>query len=399
MALRADGSVAYNGKGDYKSENPNQWTDVLAIALGEDHVVCLKTDGSVVSFAGDRNIELPKGWHLGTTPLEVDESLAQAVAESEAVLPEKQLSQNTYGAYGQGFAGPVWVEVSFDEEGGIGYFTIGDEKFCETEGFGRKVQWPDFMDQFYGLKAPLSLADIDAVSGATTSSRAVVEGINKAYEQWLQATGKTVETVKGSAKGLIGLVNVEVAFDEHGKILFLIVDASQETEAFGSQVEKSSFRDQFLGMKAPVDMADVDAVSGATYSSKAVAEGINNAYLLWLQANGKAAETVPAQEEAAQPDAMAVKSWSASEKGFSGPVKVDVVFDAEGKIKSLSVAAENETPGFGKNVEESSFQDQFIGMKAPVNIADVDVASHATISSTAAVNAINKAYELYLQSK
>ena len=130
-----------------------------------------------------------------------------------------------------------------------------------------------------------------------------------------------------------------------------------------------------------------------------MAEGINNAYLLWLQANGKAAETVPAQEEAAQPDAMAVKSWSASEKGFSGPVKVDVVFDAEGKIKSLSVAAENETPGFGKNVEESSFQDQFIGMKAPVNIADVDVASHATISSAAAVNAINKAYDLYLQSK
>ena len=94
-----------------------------------------------------------------------------------------------------------------------------------------------------------------------------------------------------------------------------------------------------------------------------------------------------------------MKSWSASEEGFSGPVKVDVVFDAEGKIKSLSVAAEHETPGLGKNVEESSFRDQFIGMKAPVNMADIDVATYATISSTAAVNAINKAYELYLQSK
>lgn len=81
----------------------------------------------------------------------------------------------------QGFGGEVLVTVSFEgDKNTISAVSIVADS--ETTGLGSLVTEADFTSQFAGKSAPLTISDIDAVSGATISSTAVVDGINSANE-------------------------------------------------------------------------------------------------------------------------------------------------------------------------------------------------------------------------
>ncbi len=95
-----------------------------------------------------------------------------AKAEPKALEPVK--------AAKDGFAGPVAVLVGFNDMGEIVSLVIGDESFSETDGLGAEALKPEFAAQFIGKKAPLKITDIDALSGATITSEAVVAAINEA---------------------------------------------------------------------------------------------------------------------------------------------------------------------------------------------------------------------------
>ncbi|NLJ65580.1 MAG: FMN-binding protein, partial [Christensenellaceae bacterium] len=81
------------------------------------------------------------------------------------------------------FGGPVFVEVTFDENSKITALKIGDDNFAETPGIGDVVLEDDFIKQFIGKAAPISIKDIDAVSGSTVTTEAVIDGINEALRQ------------------------------------------------------------------------------------------------------------------------------------------------------------------------------------------------------------------------
>jgi electron transport complex protein RnfG len=83
----------------------------------------------------------------------------------------------------QGFGGPIQVTVGMDMTGAITGVSVGGPEFKETQGLGAKTQDPAFTDQFKTKTAPLTLgSDVDAVSGATISSTAVVKAVNSASE-------------------------------------------------------------------------------------------------------------------------------------------------------------------------------------------------------------------------
>ena len=87
-------------------------------------------------------------------------------------------------ASSKGYGGPVTVEVAFEVPNGIiASLSIGSDKFAESEGYGAKALEPEFIDQFIGLRAPVAMEEIDAISGATTTTEAVVNAINKAYSK------------------------------------------------------------------------------------------------------------------------------------------------------------------------------------------------------------------------
>ena len=80
-----------------------------------------------------------------------------------------------------GYGGPVLVRLTLDDQGRIAAMEVGGARFAETEGVGSRVKDESFIQQFIGLTPPLTLnTDVDAVSGATISSQAVVDAVNEA---------------------------------------------------------------------------------------------------------------------------------------------------------------------------------------------------------------------------
>lgn len=90
-----------------------------------------------------------------------------------------------------------------------------------------------------------------------------------------------------SDKGYNGTINIMIGVDTEGKLIGLAVMTHSETPGKGSLVEEPDFRDQFKGLQVPQDVklsgagGKIDGISGATVSSKAVAEAVAKALELF----------------------------------------------------------------------------------------------------------------------
>ena len=92
-----------------------------------------------------------------------------------------------------------------------------------------------------------------------------------------------------------------------------------------------------------------------------------------------------------------------SEKGYNGLVKLMVGFDKEGKIFKIAVLEQKETPGLGTKMTSEKFLSQYNGknpetwkLKVKKDGGDTDAITGATISSRAFDDAVQNAYDIYL---
>jgi len=292
--------------------------------------------------------------------------------------------------------------MQLDDAGAITEITIGDAFFNETEGFGAKALEESFQAQFIGKVPPLTLADIDAIAGATITSQAVVDAINLVHAQLngeapVAAAPEAIEPVaaasadalKGSAQGFAGPVAVAVDLDANGAIIAITIgdEAFAETAGFGAKAQDDAYKAQFIGKVPPLTMDDVDAITGATITSKAVIEALNQA----CGVSAPEATEAPAAAPVSAP--VAENALTASVQGFAGPVAVAVDLDANGAISAITIGDESfaETPGFGAKALEDEFKAQFIGKVPPLALTDIDAIAGATVTSQAVVDAINAA--------
>ena len=83
---------------------------------------------------------------------------------------------------GKGYGGTITVMVAFNPDATIKQIKITEQ--AETAGLGTKiVSEPSFQESFKGLPAaPFTVSDIDAITGATISSKAVTAAVNSAIE-------------------------------------------------------------------------------------------------------------------------------------------------------------------------------------------------------------------------
>ena len=83
---------------------------------------------------------------------------------------------------GKGYGGTITVMTAFTPDGVIKQIKITEQS--ETAGLGSKiVSEASFQESFAGLPAaPFTVNDIDAISGATISSKAVTAAVNSAVE-------------------------------------------------------------------------------------------------------------------------------------------------------------------------------------------------------------------------
>ena len=330
-------------------------------------------------------------------------------------------SPNTASA--QGFGGPVAVTLELDASGAISSITIGDDYFNETEGYGKKALEDSFSSQFIGMTPPLELGDIDAISGATVTSTAVVNAINTVYAQ---LTGEAAPaapaeeeapaaqlyedgTWRAAFKGFAGPVMVALTLDDSLTIQSIQIGDDQfaETEGYGAQALEPAFQEQFIGKTLPLEDGAVDGISGATMTTNAVLDGIDAIYQAATDDTPDEPQPLPTPAaEAEADDAATVSSsvaattdgngsWTASAQGFAGPVAVTLTLDDSLTIQSIEIGDDQfaETDGLGANAKEAAFTDQFVGKTLPLKDGDIDAISGATITTNAVLDAVNAIYE------
>ena len=333
-------------------------------------------------------------------------------AEDEIVLPEKPEGVQIYSASAQGFAGPVYAEAAFDAQGKISYFSIGNDQFKETDGFGAKAKEPAYLIQYIGLTAD-EAKNVDAISGATVTSGAIKSAVEQiaaqsqgaapsapAEDNTTGAAAAAGEVKSASAQGYAGPVYVEVTLDAEGKIASLKIGDDQfaETPFLGGKVKEAAFTDQFTGKVPPIALSDIDAVANATITSQAVVNAINAA--CGADAAAPAVDAVTDATSAATsgaevPAAAPSDIYTGEAQGYAGPVYVEITVDDQNRIASLKIGDDrfNETPFLGGKVQNADFTNQFIGKEPPLALSDIDAIANATLTSQAVVDAVNQAYE------
>ena len=368
-------------------------------------------------------------------------SQAAVDAINSALSAPASAGADVLTATAKGFASDVTVNITL-ENGAIAAMTV--DASGETAGLGQRAMEEEFTSQFIGKSAPLTLGDgIDAISGATITSQAVVDAANEALSSAGSAssedpgtvvaqddnttvsvkndgtatvavnegyTGDTTvtltaedgkittgtigaaedagtpatgEEVTATMKGFASDVTVTATLD-NGTITALTVDASGETAGLGQKCAEEDFTSQFIGKTLPVTLGeDVDAVAGATITSTAVVDALNS-----LAASTEETTEEPEATEAPAEEATGEEA-TATMKGFASDVTVTATIE-DGTITALTVDASGETAGFGQKCGEEDFTAQFIGKTLPVTLGeDVDAVAGATITSTAVVDALN----------
>lgn len=96
----------------------------------------------------------------------------------------------------------------------------------------------------------------------------------------------------------------------------------------------------------------------------------------------------------------------ASEKGYSGLVKLMVGFEPDGKIKNIAVLEQKETPGLGTKMKGEKFLRQYRGknpssfdLRVKKDGGEVDALAGATISTRAFSEATQQAYDVFIANK
>ena len=218
----------------------------------------------------------------------------------------------------KGYAGDISFSVGYTNDGEIVGLLIGEHS--ETPGLGAKIEDEEYKEQFVGLKA--DDIDVDGIAGATVSSEAMLKGVQMtadvftelSWERQIAALRHVLEDAvefaaldvseedadagikaafeaenrSGRVIGTIYEVSVDgyaagnegkplvlfVGIDNRGNVIRVTVKSSGETEGIGSNALTEDYLAEFEGL-SPNDDIEVDFVSGATITSRAVAEAVD----------------------------------------------------------------------------------------------------------------------------
>ena len=242
----------------------------------------------------------------------------------------------------------------------------------------------------------------------------------------LKATNGAGWVIKASAKGFGGDVPVVVGFDAGGAIVGIQFMENSETAGYGQKLvdgseEGVAFVQQFVGMtEAPVVGTNIDAISGATVSSKAAASAVTTAINCFNEvALGQAAVidegpvTLSPEEVRAMlaPNATLTQidapeglteAWQgddgsyvlyAEDKGWeyaTSPMTIAVGFDPSGVITGVWVDASTQTAGIGDVAAGEDYLGQYTGIADEAGLDGVDTVAGSTQSTVGVKKAVRK---------
>jgi RnfABCDGE-type electron transport complex G subunit len=246
----------------------------------------------------------------------------------------------------------------------------------ETPGLGDKVERRSFLQQFKGLGID-SDKQLDAISGATSSSMGVINGVREAIRRAGIFAGliedlqiNFAEVLDGSytgeARGFGGTTVVEVTFVD-GKLIMLEIKSHSDTQGYFESA-LATIRKRMLEQQT----ADVDTVSGATASSNGIINAVKNA----LAGN---------RQEPVVISKLLNGKYNGVGESVGGPLEVEITI-LNGKITQIQVLSHNDTPEYA-NPAIPVVIDRIIAVQE----LEVDVYSGATRTSLGIMSAVENA--------
>lgn len=270
-----------------------------------------------------------------------------------------------------GFEAPIEILLSLEPEGSIDNLKIINES--ESPTLGARIKEQDFLNQFKEFTTADSgqvMAETDMISGATYSSQTVARSVQAGLNLLIaeQESGLQDGVYQGRAEGAQGEIVLEIRV-ENRDIVDLEIIKEAETEHL-AQPAYEELKAQLLRKQS----ADLDVVSGATYTSEAYMEAVE-------QAIGKASP------ESSTEGSFEDGTYQGAAQGHAGEIKLQLTVES-GEIKEIEVLAQNETAGLGDEAIEAT--------KAAIiesQSLDVDAVAGATNSSLGTVNAVKNALD------
>lgn len=194
-------------------------------------------------------------------------------------------NEGTYIVESKGFSAINEITV-ITKEGLIESVTIS--AFNDVLADGTSVFPEAYFTKFAGLNVSEITSDFDVVTGATMTSKAVLNAVMKVAEQEQSALGKTEDETSFTYV----IEGEGYSFDKEGinKNIFKIVINKSDNSILGVEVVK--FNDTLgLGDKATTPehlakfvgktedtLAEVDTVAGATMTANSIVQAINSAF-------------------------------------------------------------------------------------------------------------------------
>ena len=321
----------------------------------------------------------------------------------DSVLDEIFIGKNADGsikgyaltANPQGYGGEIPITLGVSEGGYVTQVYVGSLQ--ETQGLGSRVGDDAFKEQFIAIAAdPDTLRnDVDTIAGATISSSAFVNAVQEMLTYTKGTLGiephagdkdailAEAAAINGGDEGEDAPVEtttntydvtgfaafkVDVIVDSNGKIVSVSVPENNETPGFGADlIADQSVFDALAGQD--IATAQIDVKSGVTLTSNAINDALKQAASAGESGEGSA------------------KVYDVT--GFA-PFKVEIALDDAGKIVSVSVPENNETPGLGADlIADQSVFDALVGQD--IATAQIDVKSGVTLTSNAINDALKQA--------
>ena len=377
--FKVDVTVDSNGKIVSVSVPENNETPGLGADLIADQSVFDALVGQDIATA---QIDVKSGVTL--TSNAINDALKQAASAGESGEGSAKVYDVT------GFA-PFKVEIALDDAGKIVSVSVPENN--ETPGLGADlIADQSVFDALVGQD--IATAQIDVKSGVTLTSNAINDALKQAAAdlggaEAAPAVAGDPYTVKGMNK-----FTLYVEVKDGGKIASVSAPNNSETPGFGADM----LTDEALSALVGEDLATahVDVKSGVTLTSDAINAALKQAAI----ANGVAVAAEPTVEATAEPTAepaavptvaenAAVELTMYDVTGFA-PFKVGIAVDENGKIVSVSVPENSETPGLGADlIADQSIFDALVGQD--IATAQIDVKSGVTLTSDAINAALKQA--------
>ena len=326
-----------------------------------------------------------------------EEAAAEPAAEPEAEpVAEDDFSAGGI-AYANGLTGTFPVTVALNADGTVKSLELGKSDSDMDQEYLTKLD-DAFLAQFIGVPLPVTA---DTVTGATISSQAVIDAVNgfagmleeeapEAQAEAAEAGGDGEYTVSAPSftEDLTAVVTLE-----NGTVTGIAVqDAADAANApYVKLVQEEAFLNQFIGSTLPVE--EYDTVTGATFSSNAVAAAVNEAFARAGINLPEAEPEAPATDREVEYAPVADGVYTVFAQGMNAPVKITVTVE-NGAVAKVELAADEaavyDAPYVALVQQNAAYLAQFIGLDAPTNERGLDCVTGATTTCWAVLDGVNQ---------